>query len=207
MEFIIIIGVLALIAIALSLKKNLGNSSKISNLIEVEIDPPIKKHNEQDVTIQMAQDDDLETAVSETPKTLKEVNTSLMLKKGEVAYFDISSTLSETRAERTSQSVFAGKRQKNIFFGGSQSRSKSHQVLTTIDKGSLILTNKRLVFDGKKTNRNIKLNKLLSVEEESNFFSSDQLEISVESRKKSMYFSVEDMSKYKDLIMQAYQEY
>jgi hypothetical protein len=63
------------------------------------------------------------------------------------------------------------------------------------------------VFDGKKTNRNIKLNKLLSVEEESNFFSSDQLEISVESRKKSMYFSVEDMSKYKDLIMQAYQEY
>ena len=206
MEFIVIIIGL-LILITLSLKTIWGNSSKISNLIEVKIDPPIKKYNEQDATIQMAQDDNLETVISETPKTLKEINTSLMLKKGEAAYFDISSTLSETRAERTSQSVFAGKRQKNIFFGGSQSRSKSHQVLTTIDNGRLILTNKRLVFYGKKTNRTIKLNKLISVEEESNFFSSDQLEISAESRKKSMYFSVKNMSKYKDLIMQAYQEY
>ena len=204
MEFIIIIiGILILIYLSLKTR----NSSKISNLIEVEIDPPIKKRNKQDATIQMAQDDDLEAVISEAPKTLKEINTSLMLKKGEVAYFDISSTLSETRAERTNQSVFVGKRQKNIFFGGSQGRSKSQQVLTEIDNGRLILTNKRLVFDGKKTNRTIKLNKLISVEEESNFFSSDQLEISAESRKKSMYFSVEDMSKYKDLIMQAYQEY
>ena len=116
MDFIIIIGILTLIAIALSLKKNLGNSRKTSNLTEVEIDPPIKKHNKQDATIQMVQDDNLETAVSEAPKTLKKINTSLMLKKGEVAYFDISSTLSETRAERTSQSVFAGKRQKNIIW-------------------------------------------------------------------------------------------
>lgn len=137
---------------------------------------------------------------------LSEISTSLMLKKGEVAYFDIRSTLSETRAERRHQSVFAGKRNKNsTFFGGSTGRSKSHQVLTEIDSGSLILTNKRLAFDGKKTNRNIRLNKIMSVEIESNFFSSDQLEISIDGRQKSMYFSVPDTYKFKELIMLACQ--
>jgi len=137
---------------------------------------------------------------------LKEVDTSLMLKRGEVAYFDIGSSLRETRAERRHQSVFAGRRQKNTFFGGSSGRSKSHQVLTDIDSGQLILTNKRLAFDGKETNRTIKLNKIMSVDIEDNFFSSE-LEISVEGRKKSMYFSVPDADKYKKLIMLAFQEY
>lgn len=58
----------------------------------------------------------------------------------------------------------------------------------------------------KKTNRNIKLNKLMSVEIVSNFFSSNQLELSIEGRKKSMYFSVPDTHKYKELIMQAYKD-
>ena len=137
---------------------------------------------------------------------LRKMNTSLLLKRGEVAYFEINSTLGETRAERVNQSVFIGKRQKNTFFGGSSGSSKSHQVLTEIDKGKLILTNKRLSFDGKKTNRNIKLNKLMSVEIVSNFFSSNQLELSIEGRKKSMYFSVPDTHKYKELIMQAYKD-
>jgi len=136
---------------------------------------------------------------------LKEVDTSLMLKRDEVAHFEINSTLSETRAERRHQSVFAGRRQKNTFFGGSSGISKSHQVLTDIDNGLLILTNKRLVFDGKETNRTIKLNKIMSVDIETNFWSSDQLEISVEGRQKSMYFSVSDTDKHKKLIMLAWQ--
>ena len=118
---------------------------------------------------------------------LTEISTSLMLKRGEVAYFDIYTTLSETRAERHHQSMFAGKRNKNsTFFGGSAGKSKSRQVLTEIDSGSFILTNKRLVFDGKKTNRNIRLNKIMSVSIESNFFGDDQLEISIENRQKSI---------------------
>jgi len=137
---------------------------------------------------------------------LAETNTSLILKRGEVAYFDIKTTLSETRAERRHQSVFAGKRNNNsTFFGGSTGRSKSHQVLTAIDTGSLILTNKRLVFDGKKTNRNIRLNKIMSVDIESNFFGKDELEISIENRQKSMYFSTSDAHKYRHLILLAYQ--
>jgi len=136
---------------------------------------------------------------------LREVGTSLMLKRGEVAYFDISSTLSETRAERRSQTLFAGKRnKKSTFFGGSSGRSKSVQILTTIDSGSLILTNKRLVFDGGKTNRNTRLNKIMSVDIVDNWLFSDQLEISTEGRQKSMYFSVPDTYKYKELIMLAW---
>lgn len=135
---------------------------------------------------------------------LTEINTSLMLKKGEVAYFDISVAISETRAERVNQSVFIGKRHKKTFFGGSSGRSKSHQVLTKIDEGSLILTNKRLVFDGKKTNRNIKLEKIMSIDIESNFFGANQLEISIDGRQKSMYFSMPDTHKYKELINLAY---
>ena len=138
---------------------------------------------------------------------LKEVGTSLMLKRGEVAYFDINSTLSETRAERRSQTLFAGKRnKKSTFFGGSSGRSKSVQVLTTIDSGSLILTNKRLVFDGGKTNRNTRLNKIMSVDIVDNWLFSDQLEISTEGRQKSMYFSVPDTYKYKELIMLAWKD-
>lgn len=133
---------------------------------------------------------------------LTETNTSLILKKGEVAYFEINTTLKETRAERRHQSVFLGKRNKNsTFFGGSQGRSKSHQVLTDIDSGSLILTNKRLVFDGNKTNRNIILNKIISIDINEKLFGKDELEISVENRQKSMYFSVPDAHKYKGLIM------
>jgi len=46
----------------------------------------------------------------------------------------------------------------------------------------------------------------MSVEIVSNFFSSNQLELSIEGRKKSMYFSVPDTHKYKELIMQAYKD-
>ena len=133
---------------------------------------------------------------------LTETNTSLILKKGEVAYFEINAALKETRAERRHESVFLGKRNKNsTFFGGSQGKSKSHQVLTYIDSGSLILTNKRLVFDGSKTNRNIILNKIISIDINEKLFGKDELEISVENRQKSMYFSVPDAHKYKGLIM------
>lgn len=174
----------------------LSNASKISQPLKAsKIKPhPYWKEKEEEAP----------QVATETIQ-LKKVRTSLMLKRDEVAYFEINSTLSETRAERRHQSVFAGRRQKNTFFGGSSGRSKSHQVLTDIDSGLLILTNKRLVFDGKETNRTIKLNKIMSVDIETNFWSSDQLEMSVEGRQKSMYFSVSDTDKYKKLIMLAWQ--
>ena len=147
------------------------------------------------------------TAENHLLTPLTEIDTSLLLEKGEAAYFEITSTLSETRAERRHQSIFAGKRNKNsTFFGGSTGRSKSHQVLTVIDSGRLILTNKRLAFDGNKTNRNIKLDKLMSITIVSNFFSSDQIEISIEGRQKSMYFSTPNTQKYRKLIMLARQQ-
>jgi len=192
MENIIVIGVILLVYLLIKkrttrINKNI-TQERVSHQAQEYKNLTIANSNEKEST------------------SLQKINTSLMLKRGESAYFEIISTLSETRAERVNQSVFVGKRQKNTFFGGSSGRSKSHQVLTKIDKGRLILTNKRLAFDGAKTNRNIKLGKLMSVEIVSNIFSSDQLELSIEGRQKSMYFSAPDTHKYKELIMQAYRD-
>jgi len=138
---------------------------------------------------------------------LKEVDTSLMLKRGEVAYFDISFKLSETRAERNSLTVGAAKKiKKGPFAFGALGTAKSHQVLTPIDEGKLTLTNKRLVFIGPKTNKDIKLNKIISVLIKKGLFK-DQLKISVAGRQtKTMHFSGPDkhrLLRCKDEILKA----
>jgi len=132
---------------------------------------------------------------------LPQISTSIILKRGEVAYFEEYTTLSEVRAERGNQTVFAGKGTRNKgFFGGSAGKSKSVDVLTEIDSGDLILTNKRIVFDGSIRNKNIKLNTIISIDIVNNFFSKDQLEIAVDNRQKSMYFAVESPQTLKKMI-------
>lgn len=49
-------------------------------------------------------------------------------------------------------------------FGGVSARSESHEELRKIDQGTLLLTNKRLVFIGAKRTINIDLKKIIAIE-------------------------------------------
>jgi hypothetical protein len=76
---------------------------------------------------------------------------------------------------------------KGVYIGGSSrsGKSESKQELKVIDKGTLVLTNHRLVFNGLVENRNIALNKIISFEPKI-----DSLLVTVENRAKKMYFDV-----------------
>lgn len=139
--------------------------------------------------------------------TLPTIQVPILLKKGERGLAKTISRLSETRARRVNQSVFGGKRgKKSSFYGGSVGTSKSHQELTVLDKGVIYLTNKRLVFIGDKTNRDIKLDKIISLNDKNRWFSNDQIVVSTTGKSKQMYFSMSDMAEFKDKIKRAINE-
>jgi hypothetical protein len=139
--------------------------------------------------------------------TLPTIQVPILLKKGERGLAKAISKLSETRARRVNQSVFGGKRgKKSSFYGGSVGTSKSHQELTVLDKGVIYLTNKRLVFIGDKTNRDIKLDKIISLDDKDRWFSNDQIVVSSTGKSKQMYFSMSDMAEFKGKIEGAIDE-
>ena len=106
-----------------------------------------------------------------------------ILKDGEHAILEESSTLFETRAVR----VYGGGRTRlgRVYVGGGA--SESHQRVREIDQGTLTLTTARLVFDGGLENRNVALSKVLSVSPWA-----DAIEISTERRAKSQIYRVEN---------------
>lgn len=123
-------------------------------------------------------------------KDLPAISSRIILKDGEEAFDETESALLETRAityTRGSRSGGAFRIAKGVYVGGSSgsSRSEGKQELKLIDKGVLILTNKRLVFDGSHENRNINLDKVISVNPHL-----DSVEVSTENRSKSMLFTV-----------------
>lgn len=119
---------------------------------------------------------------------LSPISTSLYLRKGEQAFMEAACTLNETRAERQFQSGGIGFRvAKGVYIGGRRGRSVSIPKMTHIDTGCLTVTSKRLVFNGRMENRVIPLSKIISV---NNF--TNAIEIAIEGRQKSMYFTVPD---------------
>jgi len=112
---------------------------------------------------------------------LKPIETGLLLGPDEHGVLEEPSVLYETRAYRVYGG--AGTRVGRVLVGGGA--SESHQRLREIDTGRLTLTTKRLVFDGGRENRTIKLSDLLSVERWS-----DAIEVSTQRRSKSAVFSV-----------------
>lgn len=100
-----------------------------------------------------------------TDGKLSPVQTSAMLGSDEQAFLVENSQLQETRSVRKTSGGFGGIRiAKGVFVGRSSSRSESHQEWRTLDNGQLILTNKRVMYLGNKENRNILLDKIMSVE-------------------------------------------
>ena len=113
------------------------------------------------------------------------ISTYILLKNNEQAILYDHCRLIESRStrhfERTGGSVRIGR----CSIGQSAGTSYGVDNLKAVDDGCLILTNKRLIFDGRKFDRSIPLNKILSVNSYTNY-----IEISSESREKSMLFTV-----------------
>jgi hypothetical protein len=118
-------------------------------------------------------------------KALPTVNTDLILKGGESAFYSAPTSLLETRAVRQYQSGFAGFRvAKGIYIGGSRGRSFSTQEWTQIDSGKLVITNKRLIFAGNGSDRTVNISRVVHVNP-----MKDAIEISCEGRQKGMAFT------------------
>src|SRR5215510_1532346 len=115
----------------------------------------------------------------------------VVLKEGEVGVLQAPSVLLETRAYRIYGG--AGTRVGRIYLSGGA--SESHQRLREIDSGILVLTNKRLIFDGGHENRSIRLQDVISA----NAWS-DAVEISSSRRQKSQIHTVQNPILWAEMI-------
>ena len=113
----------------------------------------------------------------------------VILKRAEEAVLVLPNiTLKEPRAVRTSVGGYAGptiRIAKGISFrlGGGTSRSVSHDEIKTIDKGTLTITNKRLIFTGSMKTLNYNLSKILSITD-----FKDGIGIQRDNKQKTEYF-------------------
>lgn len=119
----------------------------------------------------------------------KHRDVAIITKKGEEVKLvlpDIS--LLEPRAVRVSTGTYGGpsfRVAKGVYFrvGGFRAQSESHEEIRTIDKGTLSLTNKRLVFSGSKRTSVVDLKKIVSIEPYS-----DGISIKRSNKQKIEYF-------------------
>ena len=96
--------------------------------------------------------------------------------------------LQEPRAVRQTHAAYGGptiRVAKGVSFrlGGASARSESHEEIRAIDRGSLILTTKRLIFIGSKRTTNIDLRKIMAIEAYT-----DGIESQRENKQKTEYF-------------------
>ena len=136
----------------------------------------------------------------ESNQSLPVVPTNLMLDSGEVAFFSETTPLLETRAVRQSRSGHVGVRvAKGVYAGSSQGTSFSTQEWTQIDEGQLVVTNRRIVFQGGTTNRTFKFSRVLSIDYDLSDAKGIVL-IAVEGRQKNMAFQAPNPAIFSAII-------
>jgi len=117
------------------------------------------------------------------------ISSPVILKKAEKTSIIISNiSLLEPRAVRQTVGGYAGptiRVAKGVSFkmGRIAAKSESHEELRNIDQGSLILTNKRLIFIGSKRTTNIDLRKIIAIEPYM-----DGIAVQRENKQKTEYF-------------------
>ncbi len=117
----------------------------------------------------------------------------IILKKNEnVSIVMNNINLQEPRAVRQTHAAYGGptvRVAKGVSFrlGGASARSESHEEIRVIDRGSLILTNKRLIFIGSKRTNNIDISKIMAIEAYK-----DGIELQRENKQKTEYFTGTD---------------
>jgi hypothetical protein len=124
---------------------------------------------------------DADEWVARVNRGITPISTRLILKNDEHAILEEGSTLFESRAYRVYGG--GGTRIGRVYVGAGV--SESHQRVKEIDRGTLTLTTKRLIFDGTHENRNVQLSQVLSASPWS-----DAIEISTARRAKSQVYTV-----------------
>lgn len=125
------------------------------------------------------------------------IKTSLILKNDEEAYLEDFVKLYEIRSASKSDRLYVGGRvMKGLFAGGSTGVSRRFDELREIDSGKIVLTNKRIIFDGKFNNRIMELDKIISIE-----LYDDGFEISTEDKRQSqLYGGIKNPFLWKNLV-------
>ncbi len=126
-------------------------------------------------------------------------NLGIILEEKEQQHLQIEAGLMEEKSIRVSGGG-AVRVARGVYLGGSQ--SQSYGELRNLDHGALLLTNKRLIFNGDLRNSEYKLNKILSVEE-----FKDAVEIGASNRKKLQVFVVKEPHKLATYIKMAIKKY
>jgi tetratricopeptide (TPR) repeat protein len=113
------------------------------------------------------------------------IDTPIILKKDErIVFPPFPVSLLEPRSIRTGGSGgMSLKVAPGLYVRGGNFKSQSHEEITNIDNGSLILTNKRLVFVGPQHPKDINLDKIISIEPYN-----DGIGIGISGKNKSIYF-------------------
>lgn len=123
-------------------------------------------------------------------KALPIIKSSIFIEKDENVFLEEQTKLNEPRSIRkysgTMQGVgFRISKRISIGTGTRSGTSESHKEWRTIDSGNLIITNKRLIFNGNTENRTIALKKIISIT-----VALDGIILSIEERNKPVMFSV-----------------
>ena len=125
------------------------------------------------------------------PKVMM-VQPNISLKKDEEVFASlINISLMEPRSVRQYQAGNRGVSLRvakgvSIRFGNTRGISESHEELKVIDSGSLVVTNKRIVFIGTKRTTNIDMKKIISMEP-----FTDAVGVSRQGKQKREYFLID----------------
>ncbi len=142
--------------------------------------------NRKDAALSVREDAHAFIEQLKSERKLPTIPSALLLDEGERVIFEESTTLKETRAIRHSIGVGMGTSiMKGVRVGTYKSRSESKQEWRLIDTGKLVLTNKRIIFNGEKENRAILVSQIISIEAYR-----DGIELSIKSKTKGTIFSV-----------------
>jgi ribosomal protein L40E/ribosomal protein L37AE/L43A len=133
----------------------------------------IKKQNELK-EVEAAKKRDVNEFINGLQKGSAKINSNeqspIILKRNEQTTLIMHNiTLREPRAVRQTVGGYGGptfRVAKGVSFrlGGVAARSESHEELRNIDRGTLVLTTRRLIFIGSKRTTNIYLNKIVAIE-------------------------------------------
>ena len=107
------------------------------------------------------------------------------MKDDEEGLYQSSAQMFETRSVRTARHGGVAVRvARRVTIGQGSTRSESHEEWRQIADGYFYITSHRIVFDGDKQSRNIKLSDIISV----NYYD-DCILVSTSKRQKTMVFS------------------
>ncbi|MGD0355202.1 MAG: hypothetical protein ABSB31_07160 [Dehalococcoidia bacterium] len=137
-------------------------------------------------------------------------NSSIILKENEDIRLILPSiSLWEPRSVRNSSGVYGGpsfRIAKGVYWrvGAFQAQSQSHDELKELDRGTITLTNRRLVFSGQIRNSEINLIKIISIEPYS-----DGIAVRTSGKSKPQYFVGLDLKRISTIVTyngRSYQE-